>query len=400
MKKVLLLAIGMFTLGFDAYVIAGLLPDIGTTFKIRDSQSGQAVSVFTLCYALAAPIFATILAGKPVRKILIFALAIFSVANGASALAPNFSTLLIARAFAGVGAGLYSPLAVTAAASLVSKEKRGRALGMTLGGMSMGTVIGVPLGLIIAERLGWQGTLGAVTAISVIALLGIIIWFPTFVSEAPPSLRQRFAMITNKQVSITVGITFLTSVASLGLYTYVATILYNLTASTSITPYLWVWGIGGVIGSFSIGTLIDRTGRPALLMMGILIILAISMFSLPLTIGVPVLAFIPFLLWGATGWASQAPQQHVLLLSHPNQGATAVALNSSFNYLGSAVGSALGGIVLLAGLTPSQLPYTAGGLIVVALLGQLLVALRESKKIRLTSINQDSFKEAAVKGKQ
>jgi len=65
MQKVFLLTIGMFALGFDAYVIAGLLPDIGATFHITPSQTGQAVSVFTLCYALAAPVFATLLAGKP-----------------------------------------------------------------------------------------------------------------------------------------------------------------------------------------------------------------------------------------------------------------------------------------------------------------------------------------------
>lgn len=68
MNKVLLLTIGMFALGFDAYVVAGLLPDIGAAFNKNDSQAGQAVSAFTLWYALAAPIFATFLAGKSIRK--------------------------------------------------------------------------------------------------------------------------------------------------------------------------------------------------------------------------------------------------------------------------------------------------------------------------------------------
>lgn len=204
MRKALFLTLGMFTLGFDAYVVAGLLPDIGTTFKISDSQTGQAVTVFTLCYAIAAPIFATLLAGKPARRILVLALAIFSVGNGASALAPNFPFLLIARAVAGVGAGLYSPLAAAAAASLVSEQKRGRALGMTLGGMSMGTVVGVPLGLIIAKHLGWHGTLGLITALGFIPMFGIAIWFPNFSASVPPSLRKRFAMMANGRVAATV----------------------------------------------------------------------------------------------------------------------------------------------------------------------------------------------------
>nr|WP_236546424.1 MFS transporter [Anoxybacillus sp. PDR2] len=369
----------MFALGFDAYVIAGLLPNIGATFKISASQTGQAVSVFTLCYALAAPIFATLLAGKPIRRVLVLALAVFSVGNGASALASSFSMLLMARAIAGIGAGLYSPLAAAAAASLVPKQKRGRALGMTLGGMSTGTVIGVPLGLIIAEHLDWHATLWFITALGLIAMIGIVIWFPNFPASAPPSLRQRVAMMTNGRVAAIVGITFMTSVASLGLYTYIATILDNLAGIPIITPYLWAWGIGGAVGSFSIGTLIDRMGRPDLLMAGILAIMALAMFSLPFVLSFSILSFLPFILWGAMGWASQAPQQHELLRLQPDHGAAVVALNSSANYLGSAIGSALGGMVMLAGLAPSRLPFAAGCLILVTLLGQWrIVSSKES----------------------
>lgn len=380
MEKVLLLTIGMFALGFDAYVVAGLLPDIGATFHISASQTGQAVSVFTFCYALSAPVFATLLAGKPVRKILVLALAVFSAGNAISASAANFFLLLIARGIAGIGAGLYSPMAAAAAASLISERKRGRALGITLGGMSTGTVIGVPLGLIIAKQLSWNGTLWLVTALGVLALIGIVAWFPNFPASAPPSLRQRLAMLADRRVSATVGITLMTSVASLGLYTYTAAILGSLADIRNVTPYLWAWGIGGLIGSFAIGPLIDRTGRPDLLMAGILCIMALSMLSLPSGLQFPIASFLPFALWGAMGWASQAPQQHELLRAQPENGASAVALNSSANYLGSAVGSALGGIVMLAGLPPSRLPFAAGCLAFVALLGQLLIVSGKRKE--------------------
>lgn len=379
MRKVLLLTIGMFALGFDAYVVAGLLPDIGETFKISASESGQAVSVFTLCYALAAPVFATFLAGKPMRRILLLALAVFSVGNGVSALAPSFFWLLMARAVAGIGAGLFSPLAATAAASLVPKEKQGRALGMVLGGMSMGTVVGVPLGMIVAEYLGWHETLWFITVLGLIAMMGMVIWFPSFPASAPPSLSQRISMLTNKRIAEVTGITLLTSVASLGLYTYIASILHSLADIHHITPYLWAWGIGGAIGSFSIGSLIDRTGRPGWLMAGILAIMAFAMFSLPLGLKFPILGFLPFVLWGGMGWASQAPQQHVLLHLQPDHSAATVALNSSANYLGSAIGSALGGMMMLAGLAPSHLPFAAGCLVLVTLLGQLLVVIRKTR---------------------
>lgn len=80
------------------------------------------------------------------------------------------------------------------------------------------------------------------------------------------------------------------------------------------------------------------------------------------------------------GWASQAPQQHALLRLQPNHGAAVVALNSSANYLGSAIGSALGGMVMLAGLAPSRLPFAAGCLVLVTLLGQWGIVSSKRKR--------------------
>ena len=154
MKPIAILALGMFALGLDAYVVAGLLPKIGATFDISAGEAGQAVTVFTLAYALAAPICAGLLAGRPVRRVLGVALAIFTLANLLSALATGLFGLLLARALAGLAAGLYAPVAITSAAALVDPGRKGRALALTLGGMSTGTVIGVPAGLWIADRLG------------------------------------------------------------------------------------------------------------------------------------------------------------------------------------------------------------------------------------------------------
>lgn len=225
------------------------------------------------------------------------------------------------------------------------------------------------------------GNTMVITALGAVAIVSILLRFPDFPVSAPPNLRQRLIMMANRRVAATVGITFLTSVASLGLYTYVSSILLDLAGIHTITAYLWVWGIGGVAGSFFIGSLIDRTKQPAILMAGILAIMAIAMFSLPFSLHYAVLGFIPFFLWGVTGWASQAPQQHTLLQLQPQQGPAAVALNSSANYLGSSVGASLGGAVLLIGFSPSHLPYLAGGLAAAALIGQgLLLAWSKAGK--------------------
>lgn len=376
MPRIFFLAIGMFALGLDAYVVAGILPEIGKTFGTSDAINAQTVTAFTLCYAIAAPVFATLLVRKSVKKVLIGALLVFTIANIASALSPDLHILLLSRALAGIGAGLFSPVAAAAAVAMVTPERKGRALSLILGGMSTGTVIGVPFGLLLAQHFGWQSTLWLVTAIGLVGLIGIASGFPDIAVATPPSLKSRLSVMTNGRVAATVCVTFLTALASLGLYTFIAPMLMNIAAITQVTPYLWIWGIGGMLGSFTIGHLIDWSQRPGWLLLAILLLMSIALLCIPaaVTFGAP-LAFLPFLIWGATGWSSLAPQQHTLLQLQPLHGPAVVALNSSSNYLGGGIGVILGGVLLTSGIGAEELPWYAGVIAIMALAGQLALVL-------------------------
>ncbi|MCP3740788.1 MFS transporter [Rossellomorea sp. BNER] len=359
MKKVLILSLGMFALGFDAYVIAGLIPGISDTYQMDVSQVGQAVSIFTLFYAISAPLFSSLLAGKPIKKILLYSILVFTIANGITALAPTFSILLVSRAIAGAGAGLFSPLAVAASAHLVSSEKKGRAIGLTIGGMSIGTVLGVPLGLYISELYNWKASMWFLVIIGVVAALGMLKFLPHVPVTPPPALKERARMFLDKRVTITVLITFFASIASLGLYTYLSPLVKEMTDNGNLTMYLWAWGFGGLFGSVMIGYLIDYFKKPKTLVTMILMTLTLSIICIPIMINIPILKYLPFFVWGAMGWACIAPQQHILLSYQPKNGSSAVALNSSVNYLGSSIGATLGGVVLSLEMGTITLVYFA-----------------------------------------
>lgn len=349
----------MFALGFDAYVMAGLLPGISATYQKSIAQAGQTVSMFTLFYALSAPIFSSLLAGKPIKKILIWSMLLFTIANSISALAPTFSILLLSRAIAGVGAGLFSPLAVAASTKIVSSERTGHALGVTIGGMSMGTVLGVPLGIYISHLYNWKLTIWLLVILGVIAILCMYMYLPNISTSPPPALKERLQMFLDKKVTITVCITFFASVASLGLYTYLSPLLMGMEVSGEITSFLWAWGFGGLSGSLLIGYIIDYFRKPKTIVTIILATLTISIITIPFMINVPVLKYLPFIIWGAMGWACQAPQQLILLSYQPTNGSSAVALNSSVNYLGSALGAGIGGTILSFQLGTITLIYFA-----------------------------------------
>lgn len=365
MKKIWILTLGMFALGMDTYIVAGLLPEMGKSFNKSSAEIGQGVTVFTLFFALSAPIFSTILAKYSVKNILLIALLTFGIANFITMFSSNYTFYILSRCLAGLGAGLYSPMAVSSGGHLVESKNKGKALAFIVGGMSIGTVIGVPLGLQLSNLINWRFAIAVIVFVSIVALISIYILLPNFKMPAAPGLKERFTLFIDFHVLRVVSVTVCAAVASLGLYTYLSQVINEALPSEYITIFLTTWGIGGLIGSFGVGLVIDKFKDTKKLMLIILCILAVSILFIPTLIKIPILGLLPFLFWGAMGWATQAPQQHILLQKHSRHGSASVALNSSLNYLGSAIGAALGGLLLAQGLTVNILVY--GAFVVVAL---------------------------------
>jgi predicted MFS family arabinose efflux permease len=366
--RLLVLSLGTFALGMDAYVIAGLLPAVGESFSVSVSAAGQLATAFTLSYAVGSPVLAALFAHRASRGLMLCALAAFVLANVLAALAPTFSVLLVARSLAGMGAGLYSPVAAAAAAAMVPAEQRGRALAIVLGGLSAGTVLGVPVGLALAHHASWRAALWLVAALGVLAILTLGSFLPPTRALPPPALRQRFQLLRHRGTATIVAVTFCQTVGSLGLYTYIAPVLASTSHIGNPLYEFWTWGIGGVIGTLSVGAILDRLGKPALMTTLLLLTLAASTSLLAVVGASRPFIVIGMFLWGWAGWSFVIPQQHSLVSIRPNDTTQAISMNSSAAYLGAAAGTALAGLPLSAGLSPSRLPLLASGAVVVAVL--------------------------------
>jgi predicted MFS family arabinose efflux permease len=356
-----------------SYVTAGLIPMIEASFAVSVAVAAQLVTAFTLAYGLGSPIFVALTPAHRQRAGLLLALGLFVIANAASALAESFTALMVWRAIAGIGAGVYLAMGIGASAAVSIPERRGKAIAIIMGGMASGVVLGVPLSLLIAEQLGWQAALWLVTLLGMVAFFGLLLKLPSLPAATATTLGQKLAIIGDGHVLVILLVSLLAAIASLGMYTFIAPLLADPAYGEvrSVTPYLWVWGIGGVLGSFLIGPLVDRIKGPVLTF-AIMLILAVSLFVLPLTAALSTwLVILPITLWGAVGWALQVPQNNELILARQAQGDgnLAIALNESALYLGSAIGAAAGGFVLLLQMPTWTLAASAGG---VAALGALL----------------------------
>lgn len=360
---------GSIALGLDAYVIAGLLPAIAASLGSTEATVGLGVAAFTGSYAIAGPVLAG-RAGRDSRRSLVYALAVFTAANLATLLATSVAVFLVARAIAGASAGVYSPLSSAVSASLVSTEQRGRALALVLSGLAVGTVFGVPIGLAVAQQWGWRTAMVLIVAAGAAALTGILVRG----GELPPipasGARQRVHAVMRPDNLVTVLVTLLTGIASLGLYTYLTLVLNESSLAHQQTLAIWVWGLGGAVGALGVGRLVDK-GSPLKLSFGLLAGLTCALVGVTLGHS-PLVLLVSLFSWGLCGWASLAPQQHVLLDANPADGATAVAANASANYLGSALGATLGSLLVALMVTPQGLALTAASVAAIAVVLQAL----------------------------
>jgi predicted MFS family arabinose efflux permease len=369
---VYLIALGAFALGMASYVTAGLLPLIVQDFSVSLALAAQLVTAFTLAYGLGSPLIVAVLPAQRQRQGLLAALLVFVLANVASALAPTFTWLLLTRAVAGVAAGVYLAMGMAAAAGLCHSHQHGKAIALIMGSMASGTVIGVPLSLLLAQYLGWAAALWLIAILGALAWLGLAWRLPALAPTKALPLRSKLRLLGDAQVIAILLVSLLAAVASLGMYTFITPLLAEQGHGLlPVAVYLWVWGIGGVLGSFLIGPLADRyQGSP--LTLAILLLLGLSLLLLPLSAPLGAwLLMLPIALWGAVGWALQVPQNQALLKARAQQGDghVALALNESALYLGSAIGAALGGLHLLQGGSVWLLAVVAGA---AALLGALV----------------------------
>ncbi|MDX7991051.1 MFS transporter [Xenorhabdus littoralis] len=371
--SVYLIAIGAFALGMASYVTAGLIPLIETSFSVSVAMAAQLVTAFTLAYGLGSPLFVAMLPMNKQRQGLLIALAIFFVANAASALSANFHTLLIFRAIAGIGAGVYLAMGIAASAALSERNNQGKSIAIIMGGMASGVVLGVPLSLILANHAGWQAALWLISLLGLASFIGLALKLPALPDAPHIPLKRKIAILADGKILMILLVSLLAAISSLGMYTFIAPLIsdpsYRVTIS--VTSYLWVWGIGGVIGSFLIGPIVDWIKGPLLTLI-IMILLAVSLLLVPLFAEINQwLVMLPIAIWGAVGWALQVPQNNELLSTREKQGDgnLAVALNESALYLGSAIGAAIGGLLLLLNIPIWFLAIAAG---IVAALGAVI----------------------------
>ena len=352
-RKVWPLVVAAIALGIDAYVLAGVLPQIATSLATTVAMIGLGVTAFTGAYAIAGPLLSGRLTRGNTARAILIALGIFNLGNLITAIAPGVEVFLASRVVAGAGAGILTAVATATAAAMVKDEKRGRAMAMVTFGLSTGTVAGVPVGMLIGQSAGWRWTMGLVVLIGVLSMAALAVRARTLPQLDVAASEPAFKVLRSSKTSVGIIAAFLLGIASLGLYTY----LLPMAEARGLADWgfglVWAWGIGGVTGSALIGKPLDKFGaKPFLVILPALLGLS---FATAWLLSSPAAWLIAAIVWGAAGWASVPTVQQALTADQPRQAMPIIAFQMAAMYLGSAVGSALGSSLLTAGTDAADL---------------------------------------------
>ncbi|MEL6102269.1 MAG: MFS transporter [Pseudomonadota bacterium] len=365
-----------FLVGMGAFVIVGVIEPLGDDLGIDATATGLLLTVYALSYSVFSPLLVSLTGSIGRRRVMAAGLGLFAFAALLSALAPDFLTLQIARVFAAAGAGMFTPVAATVAAGLYPPENRAKVLAAVFFGLTLAQVIGVPAGSWLAYTFGWRWAFWSVVALALPCLYLVWTQVPAGLSFQPVSLTDLGTALSDGRMMLAVMFTGTFLGAIYVLYTFIAPLLSETMGygRDGVALVLVLFGCGAVMGNIAGGIMADRVGWRATLTTLCLLQMAIMpLFSL---LPMPDLALLILCLaWAASGWSFMAAQQLRLITLAGPRAAVILALNAAAIYVGAAVGSAIGAVVIdLYGL--SAIGLAAGLCSALALLHLILSAAR------------------------
>ncbi len=333
-------------IGSSAFVLASILVPLAQDLQVSVPAAGQAITAYAIGTALLAPMLLLATGAWPRKRVLLLALALFTLGNGLSALADSLPMLLAARVLMGAGA-VFVAVSAAIAVAIVAPARRGQALSLVFLGMSLSYVVGVPLGAWLGLRYGWHMPLWLACACSALALAAVAAWVPRDIAAPGASFTGLGRLLRRGDVSAALGVTLLYFGAIFSVFAFVGPVLQALLPMSDgrFSLTLVLFGLSGVCGTLLGGWATDRFG-PLKTLRALLLLFLLTMLLVPLTKGHYGLMLVALLCWGVAGFGMMAPQQARLVSMAALQAPVLLSLNSSMMYFGMALGAALGGLAV------------------------------------------------------
>ncbi len=346
----LALSTGGFGIGLTEFIIAGLLTEVSTDLHVSIAAAGHLVGAYALAVAPGALVITPMLMRRPPKLALVVLLGFFVVGSVLSAWSPNYAVMLIGRVTSALAHGGYFGIGAMLAASLVSETKRASAVAALFAGLTIANVLGVPVGSLTGQHLGWRTVFWIITVVGLLALVGVITVVPRTDPEPDQlPLRSQFRVLARPQVLGALATTALVFGGMFGVFTYIEPLLRQVSGyrASAIPWLLVVFGVGLFTGNIVGGRAADRNPDTAVLTLAALLPAVIVGVGAAATL--PLAAPASLFLLGLVGFAT-VPGLQARVMRHAHGAATlASATNIAAFNLGNTIGVSVAGAAISAG---------------------------------------------------
>ena len=375
------LAMGGFGIGTGEFVIMGLLPDVAATYGVSIPAAGYVISAYALGVVVGAPIIAVLSARVSRRMLLLGLMGVFAIGNVLSALAPDFWSFTALRFITGLPHGAYFGVASLVAASMVPPNKRARAVGRVMLGLTIATLAGTPLANIIGQALNWRAAFLLVGAIAALTVLLVFLFQPKDKAREGASIRGELGAFGKTQVWLTLGIAAIGFGGMFSVFSYIA----STTTETAGLPVatvsivLALFGLGMNVGNIVGSRLADLSLRGTI--GGSMIFYMIVMVAFALFAHIPLALYITVFLVGCGFAPGPALQTRLMDVAADAQTLAAASNHSAFN-IANALGAWLGGLVISWGFGFAATGYVGAVLSLIGFVVFLVSVSLERKGVR------------------
>ena len=371
------LMLGNVVTGMSVLAPAGMLGELSSSLEVTISGAALLITFGAVVLCIGSPLTAGLTSRIERRTLLTATLAVFALANLASAFAPDYATLLVIRLVMLAVGALYTPQAAGTAGLMVTAEKRGSTIAYIFLGWSLAAAVGLPLITFIASRYGWRAVYGSIGVIGCFSALLLAWRLPSGLIGAPVELKTWAELGRNRMIILLLSITTLQMSGQFAVFTFMAPLLTRLTgASADATGLVFaLYGVFGFIGIAIATRIVDSWGAyKTSLLFTLLMLTGISGWAL--SAGVYPLMAGSVAVWGLGFASTNSMQQVRLVAAAPPLASASVSLNTSVLYIGQAIGSAIGG-QLFARDQLRGVGYVAVAFVVLALAAVLLTRPRQ-----------------------
>ncbi|WP_066936022.1 MFS transporter [Streptomyces sp. NBRC 110611] len=345
-RAVYVLAAGIFAMVTSEFVVAGLMPQMADGLGVGVPQIGYLITAFAVAMAAGGPFLTVAVLKLRPKNALMALFAIFLAGNVLAALAPHYGVMLAARIVTGIASQAFFGVAVSLCVQLTRPEVRGRAIAVTMNGLMLGTLLGLPLATVVGERFGWRAAFWVISGITVLAAFATLAGVPRLrPAEGGGGFREEAAAFRNPRLWLVLSTSTLIIGATFSAFSYFNPLLTEVTGFAAGTVPLLLIGYGAatVIGNTVVGRLADRHTVGVQLVGLTLNFLFLAGFAVFAHLAVPaVLLMLGIGLVGVT----MNPAMVTRVQRTANARPLVNTVHSSFITLGVTVGSSVGGLTI------------------------------------------------------